>query len=94
MPKKDTPIVGLSTLDFRLFLVRQDSQQIDIYNTSDFTETDHVTVSDMKRPVSLVACSHYNCLYVSGLDGYIYRVDLLDKSVTKWKVKVHRKASL
>jgi len=48
-----------------------------------------VTVSDMEYPQSLVACSHYNCLYVSDWSspGYIHRVELLNKSVTKWTMK-------
>jgi len=89
MPKKDKTILGISTLDSQLFIVRQLSQQIDIYNTLHFTETGHVTVSDMKDPQSLVACSHYNCLYVSdgASPGYIHRVELFNKSITKWTVK-------
>src|SRR6201995_5808586 len=89
MSKKDQGIVGMATLDSQLFIVRLGSQQIDIYNTTDFTETGHVTVKDMKLPFSLVACSHYNCLYVSDDTDpyYIHRVELSDKFVTKWKLQ-------
>ena len=87
MSKKDKQILGIATLYCQLFIVRGGSQQIDIYNTLDFTETGHVTVNGMKRPRCLVACSHYNCLYVSDATGYIHRVELFNKSVSKWTVK-------
>ena len=79
MSKQDKQIRGITTLDSQLFIVREGSQEIDVYNTSDLSrETGHVTVSDMMNPCSLVACSHYNCLCVSDWTdtGYIHRVEL------------------
>ena len=41
----------------------------------------------MKDPVSLAACPHNNCLYVSDYDlKHIHRVDLSSSSVSKWSV--------
>src|SRR5207248_2518411 len=57
-----------------------------IYNTTNFIKTGHVTISGMNYPRSLVSCSHYNCIYVSGEGGYIHRVQLPDQHVTKWEV--------
>jgi len=92
MPRRDKQIQGIATLDSELFLVREDCQQIEVYHTLDFTRTGHVTVSDMKHPLSLVACSHHNCLYIGDYwynddDSLrIHRVELSDRSVTKWSV--------
>src|SRR5687768_6061620 len=58
-------IEGMTTLNSQFYVVLSGSQQVDIYNTSDFTKTGHVTVSDMNRPFSLVGSSLYNCLYIS-----------------------------
>src|ERR1051325_5620635 len=92
-------IFGIATHGSELFVVRELSSTVDVYRTSDFVESRHVTVVGMNNPLSLVACPHYNCLYISdrrlrdwrldisdyGLEG-IHRVDLSNCSVTKWSV--------
>src|SRR5688572_7017892 len=80
---QDKRILGITTLSSQLFIVCVASQQVDIYNTTDFTKTGHVTVSDMMYPRSLVSCSHHNCLYISDWRDYIHRVELSERSVTK-----------
>src|SRR5437867_4099505 len=87
MPKNSKEIQGIATLDSKLFIALVESRQI--CSTSDFTEEDHVTVSDMKNPSSLVACSLYYSVYVCDYDGvgYIHRVELSNESVTKWTSK-------
>src|ERR1044072_8632259 len=58
-------IYGIATHGSELFVVRDESSTVDVYRTSDFVESRHVTVPGMKGPNSLVACPHYNCLYIS-----------------------------
>src|SRR5437870_4451016 len=81
----DNQVRGITTLNSQLYILRERSQHIDIYNTTDFAKTGHVDTSDMKNPRSLVSCSHNNCLYISD-SGDIHRVQLPDQLVTKWKV--------
>ena len=58
------PPFYITTLNSQLFILRSAFEQVDINNTSDFTKTGHVTVSDMEYADSIVACSHHNCLYI------------------------------
>ena len=80
-------IDGIATHGSELFVVREYSSTVDAYRTSDFVESRHVTVPGMKDPVSLVACPHYNCLYISDYRlECIHRVDLSNSSVINWSV--------
>jgi len=42
----------------------------------------------MKNPLGLVACSHFNCLYISDRSdrGFIHRVELPDTPITGWSL--------
>src|ERR1051325_9015990 len=74
---RERAIYGIATHGSELFVVRDESSTVDVYRTSDFVESRHVTVPGMKDPVSLVACPHYNCLYISDYRlECIHRVDL------------------
>jgi len=87
-PVGNGSVQGIATLGSQLFILYSRSQQVHIYNTTDFTLTGHVIVSDINNSNGIVACSDYNCLYISdfGHTGYIHRVELTDSSVTKWSV--------
>jgi len=77
----------MTTLGYQLYLAQEGSNQIVIYNTEDFTETDRLTIHGMLNPHSLAACSYHNCLYISDADSnYIHRVSLSNKPVSKWLV--------
>jgi hypothetical protein len=80
-------IEGISSLAAELFVVRSLQSKVEVWDTHNFTLARHVTVPDMEYPQSLVACLHYNCLYISDYRPHcIHRVDLSNSSVTKWSV--------
>src|ERR1051325_10627085 len=77
----------MSSLADELFVVPHSQSQVQVWDTHNFTLARHVTVPGMKYPISLVACPHYNCLYISdGRPERIHRVELSNSSVTKWYV--------
>ena len=100
------PIRGLTTLNSQLFIVRKKSQRLHIHNTTNFTKTGYMIISTLISPRDLIACLHYNCVYISDYwfvkedttknyyrwneywssRGYIHRVELSDRSVTRWSV--------
>ncbi len=80
-------VYGLATLGDELFVVSEKSPSVHVYRASDFVESRQISVPDMKYPVSLAACPHNNCLYVSDYQlKLIHRVDLSSSSVSKWSV--------
>ena len=58
-------IRGIATLGNELFVVRERSSTIQVCHTLDFIDSRHVTVPEMKIPLSLIASSHYNSRYIS-----------------------------
>src|ERR1044072_8210495 len=55
----------MSSLADELFVVRCRQSQFEVWDVHNFTLARHVPVCAMKDPLSLVACPHYNCLYIS-----------------------------
>jgi sugar lactone lactonase YvrE len=81
-------VSGLATLKNELFTVREDCQTVFTYNLLNFVESRQIIVPDMKSPLSLAACHHHNCLYVSDKDvECIHRADLSNSSMTKWSLQ-------
>ena len=57
-------VQGVTTLNDRIYVVKDGSKQIDVYNATDYTRLNPIPV-DITYPTSLVACSQHNCLYSS-----------------------------
>src|ERR1051325_4624815 len=87
IPKDQSAVRGVTTLGGELFVVRNKSSTIVVYNALDYVESSRITIPAVTSPQCIVSCPHYNCLYVSDARGNnIYRVQLSDSSVTDWCV--------
>ena len=76
---------GLAAIGDELFVLHYESSSVDVYRASDFVESRQISIPRMMCPVSLAACPHNNCLYISD-EALIHRVDLSSSSVSKWSV--------
>jgi len=88
-------IQGITTLGDRLYIVKDKSREIDVFNAADYTRLDPIPV-DISYPYSLVACSKHNCLYstdesysdtTDNWTYYIHKVVLSTSSLEKWVVQ-------
>ena len=90
IPNQHDSVYGVATLGDELFVIRFESLSVDVYRASDFVESRQIPVPGMKRPCSLAACPHNNCLYIGDNNlKLIHRVDRPSSSVTKWSVGEH-----
>jgi len=87
-------VQGIATDDSYLYLVREDSDRVDVFKTSNMTKTGYITIGVMEHPRGLVACPHYGCLYIAECmyaddysirhSTYIHRIELSDRSSKGW----------
>jgi len=79
-------VTGVTVLGSELFVV-QDTSQVNVYKSTNFTLTNNLMITGAKRLDGIVSCSHNNCLYVSdSIQHIIYRRDLSKNVTTKWSV--------
>jgi len=82
----------VDTAGSELFILRHGrtngTDALSVYDADTFEFRRHVTVDGLADPLSLVACSHNNCLYIGecGRPAGINRVDLSTNQITRWSV--------
>ena len=85
---KDKGVTGVTSLGDDVFVVRFNSQQIEVYDAKTFTLQRHITVFGLGSSYGLVACPYNNCLYASDFyNNSIHRVGLSrSNALMKWSV--------
>jgi len=78
----------VTSLGDDVFVMRYNSQQVEVYDVVTLTLQRHITVHGLGASFSLVACPNNNCLYASDYNqGNIHRVELSgSNAVKKWSV--------
>jgi len=81
-------VFAVTSLGDDVFLVRDNSQQVKVYDAETLTLQRHITVHGLgPRLFGLVACPKNNCLYASDYNNNIHRVELSgSNAVKKWSV--------
>jgi len=85
----DATVTGVTSLGDDMFVVRCNSQQVEVYDAVTFTLRRRLSVPGRGRySCGLAACASNRCLYASDLDNdLIHRVELSgSNAVTKWSV--------
>jgi len=84
---KSTAVGGVTSLGNDVFVLRDNSQQIEVYNAKIFTLQRKITVPELGPfTYGLAACPHSNCLYASDSIS-VHRVELSGRNkVMKWSV--------
>jgi len=79
---------GLTTLNNLIYVLRsKDMEQIAAYGANSYRLQKKFTVPGLRGPYGIVACPHYQCLYVSNhCDSCVHRVALINDAVTNWPV--------
>jgi len=88
-------VSAVTSLGDDVFVVRLDSQQVELYDAETLTLQRHIAVHGLGWSFGLVACPNNNCLYASDWNNNsIHRVELSgSNAVKKWSV-VRRPAGL
>jgi len=82
-------VTAVTTLGDDVFVVREPTTQVEVYDAVSCTLQRHITVDGLtgNRPHGLAACDHYKCLYVSDWSLSLYRTELTgSNAVMKWSV--------
>jgi len=80
-------VSAVTSLGDDVFVVRDNSQQVEVYDAETLTLQRHITVHGIRYPRGLVACPKNNCLYASDWRNNIHRVELSGSNdVQKWSV--------
>jgi len=79
---------GVTTLDNVIYVLRRkDMEQIAAYYADSYRLQKKFSVPGLRGVYGIVACPHYQCLYVSGYcDSCVHRVALINDTVTSWPV--------
>jgi len=87
IPNAGNKVGGVATLGNEVFVIRWNSQQIDVYNDNTFTRKRHIKVQGLgPKPCGLAACGTNKCLYASDTENdIVHRVQLSGKNtVLQW----------
>jgi len=81
-------VSAVTSLGDDVFVMRLDSQQVEVYDAETLTLQRHIAVHGLSLSYGLVACPNNNCLYASDLNAdNIHRVELSgSNAVKKWSV--------
>jgi len=81
-------VSAVTSLGDDVFVMRDKSQQVEVYDAVTLTLQRHITVHGIRYPRGLVACPNNNCLYAADwYDNNIHRVELSgSNAVKKWSV--------
>ena len=82
-------VTAVTSLDDDVFVVRLNSQQVEVYDAVNFTLQRHITVPGLgRRAYRMIACVRNKCLYLSDFDkSNVHRVELSgSNAVKKWSV--------
>jgi len=79
-------VSAVTSLGDDVFVVRDNSQQVEVYDAETLTLQRHIAVHGLGYPRGLVACPNNNCLYASDWNNNnIHRVELSgSNAVKKW----------
>ena len=82
------PVTRVTSLGDDVFIVRHNSQQIDVYSAVSLTLQRRLSVPGLGFSYGLAACASNKCLYASDFNNHcIHRVELSgSNAVTKWSV--------
>jgi len=84
----DTGVKAVTSLDDRVYVVRRDKKEVEIYDTAIMTLQRRLPVPGISRSaLGIAACSRNKCLYLSDWNILsIHRVDLVTDAAKKWSV--------
>jgi hypothetical protein len=85
----DSEVLGVTSLDNELFVVRYNSQQVQVYDVTTFTLSRSLQVPGLRSSWdALAVCGSNKCLYVSDSNNScVHRVELTGSIATmKWSV--------
>jgi len=81
-------IVGVTSLDDKLYVLRAGQSFIDVHSTTDFAKLNRLTVSEMRNPSDTASCERKKCLYISESSRMcIHRLQLhgsVSTNISKW----------
>ena len=82
-------VSGMAVLSDQVFLVRQHTSEVEVYDIATLTLQRHLAVDDLVTPNDMTSSGKYNCLYIAGR-GYVgntkmfvHRVEM-NGTTTKW----------
>jgi len=84
----DKGVNAVTSLDDRVYVVRRDKKEVEIYDAATLTLVRRLPVPGISQSASgIAACSRNKCLYLSDWnDPSIHRVDLATDVTKKWRV--------
>ena len=84
----DAGVTGVTSLGDDVFVVRCNSQEIEVYDAVTFTLRRRLSVPGLRYSEGLAACASNRCLYASDSgNDLVHRVELSgSNAVTKWSV--------
>jgi len=87
-------ILGVTSLDDKLYVLRAQQSTIDVYSTTDFTSCSPLTVPGLSEPTDIASCKRYVCLYVSESSKQCIHKLQLNGSTTKWSLCDYKPSGL
>ena len=87
MPSGEKFVRGVTVLSDELFLIRENSPQVEVYDISKWTLQRRIYVAGLIKPGDMTSCSKLNCIYIVDWESAwkMHRLELNGKK-THWPV--------
>ena len=85
IPGGQQPVSGVTALNKEVFLIRDDTPKVEVYDSNTWTLTRYIKINGLIKPCDLTSCAEFCCLYIADQDSLysIHRVKL-NEEMTKW----------
>ena len=87
MPSDERDVFGVTVLSDELFLVREKTPYVKVYDISKWILQRRIDVDGLTDPIDTTSCSKLSCIYVVNGESpcYVHRLELNGKK-THWPV--------
>lgn len=79
-------IIGLTSLEDKLYVLRDKEWDIDVYSTTNYGSLPRLPVPELSDPTDMASCKCNKCLYISESSKKCIHKVQLNASTTKWSL--------
>jgi len=81
------PVWGVTSLAGEIFLLRKKGRdQVEVYDVITYCALRCLTVPNARRfrPIDMISCAYYYCIYIADKYKYIRKIDIKAPAFTRW----------
>lgn len=83
---KTTRVEAVTSLGDEMFVLRQESRYIDVYDADSLRRTRRVLIAGLQEGTDMTSCTRHQCVYIADYEGKVIFRLTADNQLSKWTV--------